>query len=175
MNKIARVIITFDCNRKCPNCCNNYRSIIDKAITINDLEALKEYPVICVTGGEPMLDPGRTLGIIKQLKANNPDVIIYLYTAFYNHQMYEIIPLVDGIHFSMHAEATSDDIDDFESFQCCIGFQTNKSFRLYIDAELNKLLDVHTDLFSRIEKKPWIMEGECLLPPNETLYILETG
>lgn len=58
MKKTARVIVTLKCNRNCPGCCNmnlpEYREV-------HTDEELLDYEEIVITGGEPMLIPGKVL------------------------------------------------------------------------------------------------------------------
>jgi organic radical activating enzyme len=177
MKKTARVIITFACNRKCSYCCNNYTSIINNATHIQDLNALKDYPEICITGGEPMLNPQRTKDIISKLRDQNPQAVIYLYTARYHEQLSEICTLVDGIHFTLHEKSTVEDINDFIKFQNILiqrrNTDRNKSYRLYIHHNMSNFVVLFPKVWSRVEVKEWLSEGECELPVNETLFILE--
>lgn len=64
MKKTARVIVTFGCNRKCPGCCN---SQLPEYRTIHSDEELMKYQEIVITGGEPMLIPGKVLEFINSM------------------------------------------------------------------------------------------------------------
>jgi hypothetical protein len=46
------------------------------------------------------------------------------------------------------------------------------TYRLYIDQRIAQVLIIQPDVWIRLEVKPWIPEGKCPLPPNETLFIL---
>ena len=59
--KKARLIITFDCPRKCSYCCNTYKKIMEHARFTDGLEELTNYDEIMITGGEPST-PGRRVG-----------------------------------------------------------------------------------------------------------------
>lgn len=78
MKKTARVIVTFRCNRKCPGCCNlnlpEYRKV-------HTDEELMEYQEIVITGGEPMLIPGKTLEFINRMWDKGYRGKMYLYTS----------------------------------------------------------------------------------------------
>ena len=177
-NKTARLITTFNCKRECSYCCNKYKHIIDQGVHISDLTELKElkdYPVICITGGEPMLDPIWTQDIIKFLRKRNRDVIIYLYSAWYgNNWLPEIAPFIDGLRFTLHEKTKKKDLLDFYVLQEDIErFGEKKSYRLYIHYLLPVSVEIVPRLWNRVEVKPWIGEKDCELPKNETLFILK--
>lgn len=97
MKKTARVIITLKCERACSYCCNKYEKIIKQCVHINNLKPLRGYKEVIITGGEPMLNPSRTLSIIRRIKRMNPKALIYLYTAKYDMKLEDTIELVDGV------------------------------------------------------------------------------
>jgi pyruvate formate-lyase activating enzyme-like uncharacterized protein len=188
--KIARLITTMACNRSCDYCCNKYDSLIGKAIDITTLDPILDSDVVCLTGGEPMLYPDKLERIIYSLKGGTmmmgqPNLKIYLYSASYwspdfQKSLRDFIPLVDGIHFTLHAKTTSQDIEGFTSLQAAIEEHRkygtgDKSFRAYIAPDIKNYIPVVPYLWSRLEIKPWIPEGKCPLPPNETLYRLVTA
>lgn len=171
MNKTARLIITMDCSRNCSYCCNKYDSILSKAIHIKKLSEIADYDTVCITGGEPSLDPIRTIEIINSIKQiSNP--IIYLYTALFDVG----IPFkkVDGIHYTLHENTNGDDIYDFISFQHAASGYRNKSFRLFIHPGINHSIAIIPSVWSRIESNTWINEKDCQLPEGETLFILDS-
>jgi hypothetical protein len=178
------------CNRSCDYCCNKYDSLLSKAIDIPTLDPILDSDVVCLTGGEPMLYPEKLIRIIHSLRGGSimmgqPNQKIYLYSAsFYSpdfkHSLRDLIPLVDGIHFTLHAKSTGEDIRGFESLQATIREYKrfnelgSKTFRAYIAPEIEYDIPIFPNLWSRLEIKPWIPEGKCPLPPNETLYRLVT-
>ena len=180
IKKTARVIITFQCQRSCRGCCNTYSHIMKHAVCIDNITALCGHDTICITGGEPLLEPDRTLEIIAEIRRQYPQTIVYLYSALYIERMAEIIKAVDGIHYTLHEGATEQDIDGFQHFQELIsGECCNKSFRLYIDPRVKHSVLVQPHLWRRIEVKPWMSEEDLIavqpngLPINETLFILK--
>ena len=170
----ARLIITFDCNRNCLDCCNKTDPSVKSAEIINDLSALKDYNYICITGGEPMLNPKRTLKIIHRLKYDNSDVILYLYSAWCNNEcLLTTIDFIDGLHYTLHYPLEESDRDDFGTLQMQLEYFhfRHKSFRLYIDNRIDKHLTIYPNHWDKVEIKPWMKE--CMLPTNEKLFILE--
>ena len=177
MKKTARLLITFECKRNCSYCCNKYTKIINEGTKIKDLSQLSNLEEICITGGEPLLDIARTLKIVLTLRKQNPSAKIYMYTAWFKNPnplyMTVLISLLDGIHYTLHEEATVEDISDFYHFQTMIADYPKKSFRLYIHNSVTGALILNLENWIRIEKKNWISETECELPKHETLFILD--
>lgn len=127
---------------------------------------------MCITGGEPLLNWERTKRIIQQLrKVSNPT--IYLYTAKYIDKMWDVWSWTDGIHFTLHYPLTMEDMEGFGKFQRDISRFNHHTFspRLYIDQRITTPIVIYPNVWKRVEIKPWMKEGECPLPPNETLYI----
>jgi organic radical activating enzyme len=148
---------------------------------IDKLTELAGYDTVCVTGGEPMLDWRRTLSIITHLRFIGVKTI-FLYTALYRDQIAYILPHVDGVQFSLHAEATFDDLWNFQLFQGLIRKYPGKSYRAFIDNKigLNDLV-IKPNLWHRLEIKPWLTETDLLklqpngLPPTEELFCLTSA
>jgi hypothetical protein len=168
--KIARLITTLRCFRDCGYCVNK-QPIIKQAIKIRDLKEIKDYEVVCITGGEPMLDVTHTLNVIKKLRKQNPNVIVYLYTALMNSGTYEVMKRVDGIHYTLHKGANMNDVMDFERFQWLLPEFPGKSFRLYINDQVDKPMQIYPSYWTRIRSEPWI--ENCPLPKDEELFILK--
>ena len=181
----ARLIVTRACNRQCAGCCNwNIgKGIIPEPRRVELLEDLMRYEEVMITGGEPVLVPFLAHGIAANLRARNYTGRILLYSATFERDFYErIAPYIDGIHFTLHAEATSRDIFDFMAFQ---DWATHRgevrgpkvsyhpvnplSVRAYIDPRVQGEVVIRPSVFKRLEVKPWIDEGECPLPEGEEL------
>lgn len=182
INKIkttARLIITFDCKRNCSYCCNKYTKLIRQAKTVSNLDFLKGYKEVCITGGEPLLDLKRTLKIVRKIKEINPDIKVYMYTAWFklgdnwSISFYCLLNLLTGIHYTLHKNCTNNDIYNFKTFEKAVRFYDNKSFRLYIHEKVKQKLEIDLGLWSKIEKKHWQGEQECELPSHEDLFLLK--
>ena len=152
---------------------------MNRAAEIKDLSELAGFREILITGGEPLLNPRRTLGIIEKIKCLSPDSKIYVYTAWFDEKLADIIEEVDGIHYTLHAHSSKRDIADFQRFQDILPLKSKKSFRLYINPSIKHSILIKTGLWHRIEIKPWLTEEELLrkqpdgLPMGEKLYVLE--
>ena len=172
MNTKARVLITRECNRRCPNCCSDYNTVMSGMKQIDSIADLKDYEVIMLTGGEPMLFPDRVRVYAEALKAQNPNVTIYLYTALYREELKEIINVIDGIHYTLHIYANELDNAGFVKFQELAKLYPDKSFRAYIDPAVQIPVTIYPWIYKRLEVKPWILEGDCPLPEGEDLLHL---
>lgn len=173
MDKIARVLITKACRRHCDGCCNNYLSIMKDMKTIQSVDSLDDFDIVCLTGGEPMLVPELVKEVALELRARSiKGRQIYLYTAQFNPAIEELLTYLDGIHYTIHWPTTEQDIEEFRRYQDLIAHVPDKSYRLYIDSRVNLAVTIRPDLFVRVECKPWLAEEECPLPPGESLFYL---
>jgi organic radical activating enzyme len=181
----ARVIITFACPKKCPGCCNTYSDIMSQAKPLNNVKQLKGFDLIMITGGEPMLTPDRVVRLANIFRKVAPNSQIYLYTAL-NHNssdMSKVIDSVDGIQYTLHAEANDQDVAEFYAFQeLAKKWASNKSFRLFVDDKMKgaNQLKIVPSVWKRVEVGRWKSEDELKniqpggLPSQEELFILSS-
>lgn len=174
MKKTARVIVTFGCNRKCPGCCN---SKLPEYRTVHTDEELMKYQEIVITGGEPMLIPGKVLEFINRIWDKGYRGKMYMYSSFWNGKgiSKEILKELDGLTFTLHAECTDEDIIALKNLSNC-GILQNKDFgsRLIIDKMVYDRYDLSNVNFSRwsvIRKSEW--KETCSPTPNEDLLVYE--
>jgi len=171
MKTTARVIVTYNCNRNCPGCCNEHGNAVYKTDVINELLMYKE---LIITGGEPVLISEKVMDFISRLRELGYIGKIFLYTAAfdgYNLYHHAVLKQVDGITFTIHAEATDRDIISLKALsKQSILDKSNYSSRLIID---NRVYD-HYD-FSNIDLKKWDVirklqwKDECKPAENEIL------
>lgn len=169
--RTARLLVTLRCARQCEGCCNKYPSLMKQARVLA-LNELADYAAVCVTGGEPMLDPYGTLYVVKKLKEQDPRRPVYLYTAFYRPELSLLLDVVDGVHFSVHAEATPNEVLDIGRMQVLAASYPHVSFRLFVDRRVAHPFGIVPSRWARVEVKPWLPEGQCPLPAHEDLVIL---
>ncbi len=168
----ARVIITQKCNRHCHYCCNT-PEMIDSATKISDLSSLAEFDTVCVTGGEPMLQPARTARIIRELRKQRLVRKIYLYTAYATIDILAMLDSgLDGVHYTLHYDTGDDEIKRMLTLQSLgILCGPTKSFRLYIDPNIKQNITIYPYAWSRVEVMPWSID--CPLPSHEKLFVLD--
>ena len=176
MNKTARLITTLDCNRSCHYCCNT-PEMISSAKIITDLSELDNYSEVCITGGEPMLYPGGTAEIISYLTYRSNKRRVYLYTADATsgnkyEWLFDMFALdgLSGIHYTLHYDADILELIGLFNIERLSKEFTDKSFRLYLDAEIKHPVTIHPERWSRIESFKFIKD--CPLPAHEDLFIL---
>ena len=139
---------------------------------------LNGYDKVILTGGEPMLDADRVINIATSIRFHS-HCKIYLYTAYHKNDwdLERVLQQVDGIHYSLHAEATGVDIFDFECFQQRIQTWADvKSFRLFVDNKIKCAVHVRPNTWQQVEFKPWLSEAELLAKSQSMqsdLFILE--
>ncbi len=165
----ARVIVTYKCNRSCPGCCNTHENSVRK---IEDINELLKYDEIVITGGEPMLIKEKLFHFLLQLRNMEYNGKIYMYTAFWNHGIYshEILDTLDGITFTIHAEATKQDIVSFKQLSNIIGFKPHLNSRLFIDSRLfthPEALQRRVSMWDENRKLEW--KDECKPAEHEEL------
>ena len=173
----ARVIITLACRRTCDGCCNNM-PVFEEHRKIASIDAVAGYAEIMLTGGEPMLYPRQTLGLVHHLKAHT-GARVYLYSALYTRAdritWSELLASLDAFQFTLHAEAQDGDVAALEQL-CTLVAATphpGRSFRLAIDRRLYERYDFsNLDLsgWDVVRKMVWIIDAP--LPAGEDLFLL---
>jgi hypothetical protein len=173
----ARVLITKKCDRDCDGCCNK-SSILDSMKDITDLQILQEYQVIMITGGEPILVPEKLMDLLHWLDEHMEHTTpIYLYSARYDRKIYEkIMSLINGLHFTLHAEANDEDIADLKALSLFLkGYgRHHQSLRLAIDTRVYSRYDLsNIDLsaWSVVRKMTWLKDAP--LPAGEELLYMK--
>jgi organic radical activating enzyme len=149
---------------------------MSEARVICSTNDLVGYDEVVITGGEPLLYPDALIDFIKNVRSANPKAKIYLYTATMPPHKPFFVPLLmsllNGIHYTIHAEATQTDIDDFHHFQAYAKLYSSAlSFRLYIDNRCTIPAFIQPNVWVRAEIKGWIDNGNCPLPMHEHLLI----
>lgn len=171
--RIARVITTWNCPRDCDLCCNKDPGT---AAQVKDcrIADLANYDQVLLTGGEPTLYPAQLFEIVRELRSQTPaeKQKIYLYTAQFIPALQDLVPVIDGVHFTLHHPARLTDLHGFQRFQRLIrGYVgSDKSFRLYLEPRIAIPIEIIPSYWTRVEVSPW--RADCPLPPNEELFQL---
>lgn len=172
MKETARLIVTYDCDRNCHGCCNKTGTV--KAREIYSVKALGGYKEVVITGGEPLLYPGKLLKFIKQLNKANRHCKVYIYTACLHLEDYDkILGFVDGITVTLHAEATDDDIRNLKYMSENLWGEPI-DMRLFIDHRVYDRYDLRNikmDTWDVVRKLEW--REDCKPADNEELLYLQ--
>ena len=171
MKQTARVIVTLACDRSCPGYCNT--NGLDGILEVN-LEQLKEYEEVVLTGGEPLLMGDKFLvQLIKKLRKQNRNQSIYLYTANLALDEHEkVLDLLDGITVTLHAEATDNDIRSLKYMSENL-YGEPLDMRLFIDERVYDRYDlsnIRMSTWDVVRKLKWL--DRCELADNEDLLML---
>ena len=92
----ARLLVTYDCPRSCPMCCNKDMSGPKPAI-LYDMDRLRGLRMVLITGGEPLLYPERLLRLIHELRMKTTcQIIVYTAITDAHYTLERIIRAADG-------------------------------------------------------------------------------
>jgi pyruvate-formate lyase-activating enzyme len=165
----ARIIMTLDCSRHCSYCCNKQPGLLDQGKMLEpEMTELKGYDEAMVTGGEPMLYPWEAANLASILRDDLKIPKIYLYSALYRPELWEIIGAFDGMHFTLHENASDSDVYQIELLEHLISKNLDKSFRLYINPAVGHKVTISPHLWKRVEVKGFL--NPCPLPKDEELF-----
>jgi organic radical activating enzyme len=178
----ARVMVTLNCNRKCDGCCNK-GPVFNLHQVAENLDEILKADEIMITGGEPMLLPIKVFEFIKMLRYHRQyKGKIYLYSAYYpstdreKEHFWYCADLCDGVHFTLHAEATDRDVADLKRLSEDLGEwdKKHRSFRLAIDKRLYEKFDfsnIDFTFWDVVRKLVWMTD--CPLPKDEKLFLYD--
>lgn len=176
MKKVARVIVTYDCNRNCENCCNEH---IENVTEVH-FEDLLKYEEIVITGGEPMIIGPRVVEMIHRLRENGYRGMIWLYTAELNVKRWAdktVIREISGINYTFHYKYTQRDLTLLKRLTEYLNKTDTSEMhnRLIIDSRLKNEInwnDIGIDAWDCVRWLEW-KTGECPVPDNEELVFYD--
>jgi organic radical activating enzyme len=176
MKKKARVILTLKCPRNCSYCANKAKANRAQMQPLKDIEDLKGYDQVILTGGEPLLEVLRLNAILRKLNTFRP-IKIYLYTAIWMPFFEEeVANFLDGITFTMHPNQTGyyEDGAHFQNMQLCLNrlpkeFCASRRLRIFDGAYRDLILT--PGAWTDIAKSKILGPEECLVPEDEDLFL----
>ncbi|MDF3000872.1 MAG: hypothetical protein K0Q48_991 [Bacillota bacterium] len=186
MKDVARVIVTYDCPRNCPNCCNEHIGDVP-AVKFEDLLKYKE---LVITGGEPMEIAPRVVEMIHRLRESGYKGKLWLYTSCLKTARWAdraVLQEVNGITYTLHHKPSQKDLSDVRKLNNFLMEKLDnrahdRSDRLLIDSRcyteevlrIIGLYDTGTKHWSSIKPLEW-KDDVCPIPDNEELiyYDLE--
>lgn len=105
-----RILVGWECNLRCPYCCNKIPEVRAqfREARLDDID-WSRYRTVCISGGEPLLQPDRILAVAQRVPR---DVLIVLYTngLLLDEEMGTRLwsYRVGAINVGLHIEATFD-------------------------------------------------------------------
>lgn len=155
MKKVAKVIVTYDCNRNYENYCNEYIGNVPEV----HFEDLLKYEEIIITGGEPMIIGARVVELIHRLKVSGYKGMIWLYTSDLRTGRWPdkaVLREVSGITYTLHYEYTQKDISNLKRLSTYLSKidTSNMHNKLFIDSRLIKEFDWE-DIIPRMDIGSW--------------------
>ena len=160
INKL-RLILWPECNRNCEGCCNKDWDVSN----LQEISDYRDFDFIMLTGGEPMLNPGKVKQAIQEIRIQNFRAPIILYTASPCFSLVRLLEILNGITVSLHDQKS---VADFKKFLGMLRPEDtrNKSLRLnvFTGIDISEL-----DLFEWVVKTDIEWIENCPLPPGETL------
>jgi len=143
---------------------------------ITELDGFADYDEVMLTGGDPLLmRKDDLLAIVQRLRDLNV-LRIYLYTTWWNKKAEAVLPLIDGIHFSLHPDAGQREMELLRRVEEVAVKNPGKSFRLFVDSSI-RMPNITTSAWSRVERKEFMTEAQLLelqpggVPQDESLYV----
>jgi len=155
-----RLLLFEKCNRNCPGCCNKDWNLKDLPI----VESYKKYDEILLTGGEPLLNPVLIGQTVQDIKNQNRNAKIFLYTAKVDelNDITYVMRWVDGVTITLHDQSDVKPFKEFNNFiQLLKSYPDLFSLRLNIFKGID-VSDVDLSLWKVKKDKEWIKD--CPLP-----------
>ena len=173
MKKKLRLLVTKECNRHCPLCCNKHY----------DLDALPKvgtfagYDEILLTGGEPMLDYQLVNKTVSTIRIENKKAKIYMYTAKTDLPFQLLLMLLlklNGITITLHGQ---EDVPYFVDFVIMLHMVYGVSVPRSLRVSVFKHVDItkHRELIKCCGwkiKDNLTWQKECPLPNGEVFMRL---
>jgi len=161
MKKKLRLLLSAECNRDCPMCCNKYYNL-DKLPVETDYA---QYDEIYITGGEPMIHMNLLIETIINIRISS-SAKIFVYTAKVDNlgDAMTILTITDGMTLTLH---TKDDVEDFREFNDeMLKSELNRSLRLNVFRGVAPLGYFDGDEMWRVqEDMVWVKD--CPVPDGE--------
>jgi len=164
-----RLVLFEECHRRCSGCCNNDFDLPGLPVC----DSYKDYELIMLTGGEPMLHPEKIAQAINRIRQETAAPII-LYTALTvdKEVLSILLDEIDGITVTLHDNSDVKPFLDFDDYY--VGaWGSSKTYRLNV---FNGVEIDLGDVKGKWKVKPgieWIKD--CPLPEGEVLMRFESS
>jgi len=168
--KKLRLLLFEECGRNCEKCCNKFWDLT--AIPI--CTSYADYDEIMLTGGEPMLRPGLVRQTITEIREENTQTKIYMYTALCINVYWiqYLLELLDGINLTIHTNNLTD-IEDFVTLNNFLhpSMKERKSLHLNLFEGVKLPKDINLEGWKVRDEIKW--RTDCPLPKDEVLMRLK--
>lgn len=158
-----RLLVTEDCNRNCPKCCNKQYNLKDLPVCTD----FRPYELIMLTGGEPTIHPSKLFQVIKQIRQQTDEHII-LYTANVQKPfvLLSVLHIINGMTLTLHEPK---DLEPFKVFNNHLNDFIEEYCKFYGALRLNvfegiDISDIDVNLWD-IKHMKWVKD--CPVPENE--------
>lgn len=159
--KKLRLLITEDCNRNCAGCCNKDWDLAALPVETD----YSGYDEIILTGGEPMLSPMLVWQVIREIREQNSDARIIMYTAKTDTiGLLFLLDKLDGLTVTIHEKADWKPFLKFNRAMCLTGL-FSMSLRLNVFREAGYHEFANNEFWIVKKDIEWI--ENCPLPENE--------
>ena len=171
MKDTARIITTLHCGRGCTYCAN--KLYLKQAKPLHDWKQLHKYSTLCLTGGEPLMEPERLFAFIDEVrKVRQFKLYLYLSTFAVLDDFIKAVAVADGITWTVHQKCSAFDLIRLTLVQQHINGTKNNRLVLHTGAEDSWAGLVNYAKWSRVTIL-YMTPTTCDLPSNEDLFMLE--
>lgn len=184
-NKIARVIVTQRCPRKCPGCCNEqfeFDGDVEELTSADAWSRLTAYNTVVLSGGEPLLVSKELRKFITECPQEKKFVLYTAYSTLVPEQkMVSLLSLLCGITYTIHYETWQKDLKELATIQVLLrnrrSAESAFDARLSVDDRISHAVFSHidTNCWSSVKTFKWLKPEECSIPDSEDLFYLPLG
>ena len=163
MNKKLRLLITPDCNRNCPQCCN-LEFDLDALPVIEQATDFDQYNEIAFTGGEPLLYPDKVFETYMYIREYGDfKGKLYIYTAMPGSVAFrQVVRWFDNVTVTIHDKEALADL--FEVHWWSVALMVNKC-GIKLAPGVHRYEKPLVRLGYHVETFTWI--EDCPLPEGE--------
>lgn len=162
--KKLRLLITKECNRNCPGCCNKDWNLDELPICTS----FEGYDEVLLTGGEPYLvGINPFISLIHKIRSENNTCKIFVYSA--HSRIIDVLDYIDGLTFTLHDQK---DVPLFDLLNLALyESDKEKSLRLNIFKGIKLPDDIDLSFWKVKKDMEWIKN--CPLPKDEVFMRLQ--
>lgn len=163
-----RLLVTKNCPRYCAGCCNQDWDL-DKLPVYNASHNFYEnLELIMITGGEPMMFPGLTVSLIRELRERySCPIVVYTARVGRIDDVKYVLTQANGMTITIH---DNNEVMNVEYLQLNHPEIRHKMMYLNMFRNVTAPVRVWPGLWHRVKVVDWI--SNCPLPQGETFMRL---